>query len=132
MSNQIITSGRRKRAIARAVLQPGKGIVRINSVLLEQVTPKMYMQRIYEPLLLAEGVAKKVNIAVKVEGGGPSAQCDASRLAIARALAQFDKKLESTFQEYDRTLLVADVRFKESSKPNCMGRARAKRQKSYR
>ena len=132
MTNPIITSGRRKRAIARAVLKPGKGIVRINSNLLENYSPKMYMQRIHEPLVLAEGIAKKVNISVKVQGGGSASQSDASRLAIARALAEFDKKLESTFLEYDRTLLVGDVRFKESTKPNCCGSARSKRQKSYR
>lgn len=90
------------------------------------------MYRIKEPLLLASEASKKVNISVKVTGGGPAAQSDASRLAIARALSLFDKNLESTFLEYDRTLLVGDVRFKESRKPNCRGRARGKRQKSYR
>jgi ribosomal protein S9 len=53
-------------------------------------------------------------------------------LAIARALVEKDKKLKEVFLDYDRQLLVADVRQKESAKPNSHGKARAKRQKSYR
>ena len=47
-------------------------------------------------------------------------------------LAVFDKKLTPIFTAYDRQLLVADVRRKETRKPNCHGKARAKRQTSYR
>jgi len=84
-----------------------------------------------EPLVLAGEVAKKVNIDVKVNGGGVNGQADACRLAIARALVEFDASLENTFDEYDRLLLVADVRQNEESKPND-SKPRAKRQKSYR
>ena len=43
-----------------------------------------------------------------------------------------DKKLEKTFLDYDRHLLVADVRRKESRKPNRQSKARARKQTSYR
>lgn len=128
----INTSGRRKSAIARAALKSGKGIVRINSILLDNYNPPISKAKIQEPLVLASTAAKKVDISVNVNGGGPTAQADAIRLAIARALVDHDKNLEKIFLEYDRTLLVGDVRFKESSKPNCQGKARSKRQKSYR
>ena len=132
MKKMINTSGKRKSSIARAVLKPGKGNVRINSILLENYNPPMSRAKIQEPLLLAGAVIKKIDIKVSVSGGGYSSQAEAIRLAIARALVQHDKALETPFQDYDRNLLVGDVRFRESSKPNCQGKSRSKRQKSYR
>ena len=127
----IHVSGMRKSAVARATLKPGKGVVRINSKLLSLYTPEMYQMKIMEPLILAGDVSKKVDISVNVRGGGQSSQADASRLAIGRALAQFQASLKKVFLDYDRNLLVADIRRKEPYKPN-VSKARAKRQKSYR
>ncbi len=133
MVKLIHVSGKRKQAIARATLKEGKGIVRINKLLLDHYQPKMARMKIMEPLLLAgEDVVSKVNISIDVKGGGMMSQTEASRLAIARALVQFDKKLREPFESYDRHLLIADVRRKESAKPGHHGQARAKRQKSYR
>ena len=69
-----------------------------------------------------------------MSGGGISSQTDACRLVIAKSLVEYTKseRLKETFLKYDRTMLVADVRRKEPSKPNRHGKARAKRQKSYR
>jgi small subunit ribosomal protein S9 len=128
----IVTSGKRKTAIARARLQEGKGEVRINKIELSQYTPLMMQDKIREPLSIAGDIAQKVNIKINVKGGGIASQAEAARLAIGRALVQFNKKLEKDFLDYDRTLLVADIRRKEPRKPNRRGRARAKRQKSYR
>jgi len=133
MSKKMIqTSGKRKRAIARASLSEGTGIVKINNISIDLWSPKMSMMKIQEPLILAGDVAGKVNISVRVEGGGYSSQTDSIRLAIAKALAEFKPGLKEVFLDYDRQLLVADVRRKEASKPNRHGQARAKRQKSYR
>lgn len=125
-------SGTRKSAVARATLSPGAGIVRVNNQLVSSLPQNMYRAKIEEALHLAGDVVSKVNIAVLVQGGGPNSQSEAVRLAIARVLAQFDKKLHSKYLEYDRAFTVADVRRKETHKPNCHGKARAKRQKSYR
>ncbi len=75
-----------------------------------------------------------MDISINVAGGGISSQADASRLAIAKGLVEFSKseKLREEFLNYDRNLLVADVRRKEPAKPNRHGQARAKVQKSYR
>ena len=127
----IQTTGRRKSAVARATLFPGKGIIRINNQLLNTIKPVFAMQRIMEPLLLAEDSSQKVDIDVLVSGGGFNGQIEASRLAIARALVESNKKLKKTFLDYDRHLLIADIRMKEDRKPND-SRARAARQKSYR
>ena len=131
-SKTVHVSGRRKSALARATLQKGSGVVRLNGRLLESYTPEMYQLRIREPLILAGDVAKSVNVNINVYGGGVASQSQASRLAIGKALAQYDKSLRNIFLEYDRSLLVADVRRKESKKPNTSGKARAKTQKSYR
>lgn len=81
---------------------------------------------------MSEDIAGKVNISISVTGGGPKSQAEAVRLAVSRALADYAPKLKTVFHEYDRQLLVADVRFKETTKPNMHGGARGKKQKSYR
>jgi|TARA_Y100000310_G_scaffold107739_1_gene106163 small subunit ribosomal protein S9 len=125
-------SGRRKRAIARATLKKGKGIVKINNVPLDLYTPKLSRLKIREPLILAADVAQGVDILIRVFGGGQVSQAEAVRLAMSRALVKHSKKLETVFLKYDRQFLVADSRYKEASKPNRHGKARSKRQKSYR
>ena len=127
------TSGKRKRAIARATLRNGKGKVKINNQLLETIEPRLARVKMREPIILSGDMGKKVDINVKVIGGGITSQAEAARLAIARALVEHSKdpKLEKSFLDYDRHLLVADVRRKEVNKPN-RSKARSKRQKSYR
>ena len=123
--------GKRKTAVARATIRVGKGNVAVNKQALRNFSTSGNRLRISEPLLLAGDMIKKLDISVNVIGGGANGQADAIRLAIARGLVQVDKKLKKTFDEYDRLLLVADVRRKEVCKPND-SKARAKRQKSYR
>lgn len=127
----IQTSGKKKFAIARAVLYSGKGRITVNNKLLDAYTPELAKQSIMEPLILAEGAASQVDIDVSVSGGGAQGQAEAIRLAIAKALAEYDKKLKRVFLDYDRHLIVADIRRKESRKPND-SKARAARQTSYR
>ena len=128
------TSGKRKRAIAKATIKAGEGIVKINKIPYEhlQEFKKLMIQ---EPIEIAKQVLGgfNFNIAVVVKGGGQSSQIEASRLAIARALVNFTKSVElrKKFLEYDRNLLIADVRRKEAYKPGD-SKARRKRQKSYR
>jgi len=134
LSKIINTAGKRKRAVARATLIQGKGIVKINNVPIDLYVPKLYRIRLREPLILAGDLVNNVDIDVNVIGGGMASQADAARLAIAKALVEHSKsdRLKETFLKYDRQLIVADVRRKETSKPNCHGKPRAKVQKSYR
>ncbi|MFT4311520.1 MAG: 30S ribosomal protein S9 [Candidatus Woesearchaeota archaeon] len=132
MKENIHQSGKRKKAIARATLKKGSGNVFINNIKLEVYGSNLVRERIREPLILAGDKTKKLDIKVTSRGGGVSGQADAIRLAIAKALSEYDSSLKDVYSEYDRQLLVADVRRKESSKPNSQGQARAKRQKSYR
>ncbi len=126
-------SGKRKRAIARATVTKGNGRVRINSLALDAYGTKIAKLMIREPLLLSGDYAKKHNIDIKVRGGGWHSQAEAIRLVIAKGLVEMtnSKKLRQTYLDYDRHLLVSDVRRTEPCKPNT-SKARAKRQKSYR
>lgn len=125
-------SGKRKRAVARVTISPGNGVVSINNVGLSHYGTNISRARIREPLMLAGEAAKKYDVKVRVAGGGATGQADAVRLAIGRALVLQDASLKDKMLEYDRQLLVADIRRKESAKPNSHGQARAKVQKSYR
>lgn len=133
MAKIVHVSGKRKKSIARATLKEGKGIVRINSKLLSVIKPEFIRLKISEPLILAADMPGKIDINVNVSGGGFQSQAEASRLAIARGLVEWtkDKSLKQKFLDYDRNLLIADVRRKEPNKPND-SKARKKRQKSYR
>lgn len=126
-------SGRRKQSVARATVREGKGIVRINSFHLDTYSPKVAQLLISEPIAIGEDIVQKVDIDVTVAGGGWHSQAEAARLVVARGLLAFtgSKELKEKFLEYDRHLLVADVRRTEHSKPND-SKPRAKRQKSYR
>ena len=127
------TSSKRKTAIARAVIKKGIGKVRINKMPLEIYTPELARLKILEPLQLAGNKAKKVDIMIRVRGGGIMGQADATRTAIARGLVRYfkDKSLRELYLKHDRSLLVNDPRRKEPK--HHLGRgARKKRQKSYR
>mgnify|MGYP005838189479 CR=1 FL=1 len=132
MSKVVHESGKRKRAIARVTLKPGKGRITINNLNLEHHEPEMARMKIKEPIILARDTADKVDIDINVNGGGFMSQAEAARLGVGRALSTYNEKLKDLFLDYDRQLLVADVRRKEVSKPNRHGKARARRQKSYR
>ncbi len=131
---KIITSGKRKRAIARAILTEGSGKIEINKKNYEnlQILDKL---KIEEPVRIAEKILGKIKFdaSINVKGGGEKGQIEASRLAISKAIINFSKskELEKAFLDYDRTLLVADVRRKEPYKPGD-SKARRKRQSSKR
>ncbi|MBI4020573.1 MAG: 30S ribosomal protein S9 [Candidatus Aenigmarchaeota archaeon] len=113
----VFTTGKRKTAVARARLKPGKGTVKVNSVPLELVQPEMVRLRIQEPLLLAGDFWKGFDIKVIVKGGGVISQAEAARQAIAKGLSEFQPELRQKYLQYDRNLLVYDPRRAEQHKP---------------
>jgi len=130
----LLTSGKRKTAIARATVRTGKGRVRVNNVPVEIFEPQIARDKILEPLRLAgDNVWKQLDIDIKMSGGGFMGQADAARTAVARALLRWTKSshLQTLFAEYDRTLIAGDPRRREPKKFGGPG-ARAKDQKSYR
>jgi small subunit ribosomal protein S9 len=128
------TSGKKKTAIARATVTDGEGRVRIDSRPIELIEPETARLKMLEPFRIAgENVRDAVDIDVTVEGGGTMGQADAVRTALARGLVEYtsDMELRDAYMQFDRTLLVNDVRQSESKKWGGPG-ARARYQKSYR
>ena len=134
MNEKIITSGKRKEAIAKAMIKEGSGQIKINkkNYQLLQFFDKL---RIEEPIKIYEKVIGKLNIDadISARGGGEKSQIEAARLALAKGMVKFSnsKELSKAFINYDRNLLVADVRRKEAYKPGD-SKARRHRQTSYR
>ncbi len=144
----VVSSGKRKRAIAVAVVRPGTGKVKINGVPIEIWPVEMARFKMMEPLLLAgQKIRSQIDINVRVQGGGFMGQADAVRMAIARGLVEFfrcegedeecrrrnrlSEDLKEIFEQYDRTMLAGDPRRTEPEK--YMRRsARRRWQKSYR
>lgn len=111
------TTGKRKRAIARATFKPGKGIVKINKIPVNLMGNELARMRIEEPIIIAGDHAKKFDVAVNVKGGGIMGQADASRLAIAKGFVELvGNDLKDKFMAYDRYLLVSDSRRTEPHK----------------
>ncbi len=116
----IMTVGKRKKSKACAYIVEGRGRILINSRPIDIVQPRYVQMRLKEPVILAGEHAKKVDIKVKVEGGGVWGQADAARTAIANALVKWtkDNKLKEAYIDYDRSLLVSDPRRTEPHKPS--------------
>ncbi|RLG87485.1 MAG: 30S ribosomal protein S9 [Thermoprotei archaeon] len=130
----VISTGKRKTAVARAVIRSGIGRVRINGVPIEIWPIEMARMKMLEPLLLlSEELRNSIDIDVRVEGGGVMAQADAVRMAIARGIVAFfgSEDIKALYKEYDRTMLAGDPRQTEPEKWLRYS-ARRFRQKSYR
>ena len=134
MITKVIASGKRKTAVARATLIEGSGKIKINKKDYKnlQIFDKL---KIEEPLRIAEKILGKLNfdVSISVKGGGEKGQIEAARLALAKVIVKFanNKNLVKVYLEYDRNLLIADVRRKEAYKPGD-SKARKKRQSSKR
>lgn len=131
---KIIRSGKRKTAKARAIINEGKGNIFINKINFKNLQTFDRL-RIEEVLRISEAILGKLNfdVNISVRGGGEKGQVEAARTALARCIVDFSgsKELEKAFLDYDRNMLVADVRRKEAYKPGD-SKARSMRQSSKR
>ena len=118
----IQTVGRRKTAVARVVLKPGKGEWSVNSRPLADYFPRpTHQQRIGQPLKVVE-MDGQFDIRVRVRGGGPTGQADAVRMGLARALVEHDEDLRPVLRAGG--FLTRDARKVERKKP---GRPKARK-----
>lgn len=126
-------SGMRKRAVARVSSSSGTGKVVINKKPLDCLEPEVSRHMIMEPLIIAGETAEKLDFTANVRGGGITGQASAVRQAIAKLLVKHNKALKKKFLDYDRSLLIADVRRTEPHKPGASGRGpRRAKQRSKR
>lgn len=131
----LIVTGRRKTAVAQAMIKEGAGRITINDTPLEHFTTELMRMKIEEATKLAGELATAVDISVKVNGGGFAAQTAATRQAIARGLVEWNKSpaLRNLYISYDRSLLVNDPRQTEPHKFSRSSKgARRKKQLSRR
>ncbi len=129
----VITTGKRKTATARAYTKKGTGRFIINGTPVELFPIALLKDKLIEPISLLGDKAREIDVEIEVRGGGMTGQVDAARTAMAKGIVKFlnDQTVEDIYRQYDRTIMVNDIRRKLPKKP--MGRgARAKRQKSYR
>ena len=111
---RIQATGKRKTSIARVVLRAGSGEFQINKRTLEDYFPRHQHQTFVRQPLLTSGYEGKVDVRVRVHGGGIAGQAGAVRHGIARALTEIDPELRGELKR--RGLLTRDARAKERRK----------------
>jgi small subunit ribosomal protein S9 len=119
-------TGRRKSAVARVFIKPGKGDIVVNDkpidVFFSRETGRMVVR---QPLELTEMVGK-FDIMVNVSGGGESGQAGAVRHGITRALIDYDASLKPALSKAG--LVTRDAREVERKK---VGLRKARRRKQF-
>jgi small subunit ribosomal protein S9 len=107
-------TGKRKSAIARVILKPGQGTYTVNGRHLDEYFPRVRLQRMASQPLEAAGYDTRMDVVARIHGGGVSAQANALRHGIARALVEADPALRTEMKR--RGYLTRDPREKERKK----------------
>ena len=138
----------RKTSSAHVFITKGVGKIRINNIPLEMIEPESSREVILAPLeIIGEEIRDKVDISIRVRGGGFMGQAYASATAMSRALIGWTKSkkepkdhpfpkstredLRKRIDDFDKYLVSGDARQKEPKKFGGPG-ARRRKQKSYR
>ena len=116
------TVGRRKAAIARVYVKPGKGQITINHKALEAYFPLDILQYEVKQPLMATNTADSYDILINLVGGGITGQAEAARLGIARALCEIDAEFRPVLKKSG--FLTRDPREVERKKPGQPGARR--------
>merc|ERR1719327_2314429 len=118
--------GRKKTSVAVAIVRTGAGQIRVNGCPIHTVKPDVLRLKVYEPLLLmGKDKLSKIDIRIRVKGGGFTGQIYAMRQAVAKGVVAYyqkyideasKKEIKDTLMSYDRSLIVADPRRCEPKK----------------
>ena len=114
--------GRRKTAVARISMTPGKGQIKINGRMLTDYFPSEILQIVVNQPFALTNTVGSFDVTANVDGGGIKGQAEALRLAISRALQTQDAELRSPLKK--EGFLTRDPRMVERKKP---GRAKARK-----
>ena len=120
--SEVTATGRRKRSVAQVKLVTGKGKITVNGRDVNEYMPfPTLVMDLKQPLVLTNN-ENTFDIDVKVNGGGFSGQAGAIRLAITKALVEFDAEADKAREDaYKKVLreagfLTRDPRVKERKK----------------
>ena len=113
------TVGRRKAAVARVYVKPGKGQITINRKALEVYFPLEILQYQVKQPLLATNTAENYDIVINLDGGGITGQASAARLG---ALCEIDAEMRPVLKKAG--FLTRDSREVERKKPGQPGARR--------
>lgn len=126
---QWYATGKRKSAVARVFLRPGNGEIVVNGKTpKEHFFTELNVMKLDTPLVLTK-TKGKFSILITVKGGGVSAQAEAARHGISKALVNYNPEVRPVLKK--EGLLTRDARIKERKKYGQKG-ARARFQFSKR
>jgi small subunit ribosomal protein S9 len=111
---QHLATGRRKSAVARVFLRPGKGTITVNGRDMEDYFKTPSARALVKQALLASETSDKFDVLVLTDGGGTTGQAGAIRLGIARALIEFNAELRGKLKQFG--FLTRDPRAHERKK----------------
>jgi small subunit ribosomal protein S9 len=115
-------TGRRKSSVARVRVRAGSGNIKINNKPIEEYFVNDQHQKAISQTLAAVEHGDKVDVLVRVNGGGMTGQAGAVRMGLARALVSLDESLHDVLREGG--YLTRDSRMKERKKPGLRGARR--------
>lgn len=137
----IQTFGKKKNSIAVTTCKPGKGLIKINGISVNSVTPTIVRDKLLEPIFLLNPKYRiPIDLSSFVKGGGLVSRIYAVRQSFAKSLVLYFSKyisvrqkniIKRLFLNFDKKLLISSPRYQESKKFGGKG-ARARFQKSYR
>jgi small subunit ribosomal protein S9 len=125
-TDRIVAVGRRKTAVARAILQPGNGAITVDGMELAERFPRAAWRDMATLPLKVTNSGGAYSAIIKVHGGGTVGQAGAIRHALARALVKADENLKPALRKAG--LLTRDPRVKERKK---YGLKRARKAPQY-
>ena len=111
---QYYGTGRRKSAIARVFLRPGTGEWKVNDKKFDEYFVTEQQRVAAKRTLVVAELTASFDVVTTVSGGGVSAQADAVKMGVARALLEFNPELRKTLKT--EGLLTRDARIKERKK----------------
>ncbi|CAK7068185.1 MAG: 30S ribosomal protein S9 [Desulfovibrio sp.] len=107
-------TGRRKNATARTRLYSGSGVIEVNGRPIDNYFPRKSLQMVIRQPLVLSKLTDKIDVKVRVAGGGVTGQAEAVRHGISRALLSIDPSLRGVLKKAG--LLTRDARKKERKK----------------
>lgn len=122
ISGDALGTGRRKTSVARVRVRPGSGKIVVNNKPIDEYFVNDQDRRAIVDTLTVVDHEGKVDVLVRVSGGGPTGQSGAVRMGLARALVSFNQELHDTLR--DGNFLTRDSRMKERKKYGLRGARR--------